>query len=62
MPVLGIGIITRRLSVPRCGIQLSGAYHWSSGPAAELQGRELGEGKVFAELGCAGDMGVNWEC
>lgn len=34
----------------------------SSGAAAELQGRELRESKVFAEVGCAGDMGVNWEC
>lgn len=50
------------ISVPHYGIQLASTYSWSSGAAAELQGRELRESKVFAEVGCAGDMGVNWEC
>lgn len=62
MPLLGAGIITPCLSVPRWGIHLASTYSWSSGAAAELQGNQLKEGRGFAEVGCAGDMGVNWEC
>jgi len=62
VPLLGTGFITQCLAVPRCGIQRFSTYSWSPGAAAELLGKELRLGKVFAEVRHAGDMGVNWEC